>query len=309
MLGTDYPLQQPGEMGRTGAELSPYTGEPLGISYPKMEVRRSLRRDSAGHARLARRAGAEPVSASAWKSSTAVPASCLKTPMPPCTPAARATSWPSPAVAPTPWTGAWKRWPTPTRRWRMCPPPPLGSASSARVVPRGWRNSINWSRGVSAWLSAARLFPCGTAIPPFCASLATGNPVVFKPHPSAILPVAMVTSVCREVLAEAGFDPNLVSMVADTREEPATMALLEHPATAIVDFTGSPCFRPMDRAALQRQTGVHGDRRLQLGGDRVHRRPAGDGRGDRPLPVPGLGPDVYQCAEYPHSRRRHSRRR
>jgi acyl-CoA reductase-like NAD-dependent aldehyde dehydrogenase len=31
-------------------------------------------------------------------------------------------------------------------------------------------------------------------------------------------------------------------MVADTREEPATMALLEHPDTAIVDFTGSPRF-------------------------------------------------------------------
>ena len=62
------------------------------------------------------------------------------------------------------------------------------------------------------------------------------------PTHAAILPVAMVTSVCREVLAEAGFDANLVSMVADTREEPATMGLLEHPATAIVDFTGSPSF-------------------------------------------------------------------
>jgi acyl-CoA reductase-like NAD-dependent aldehyde dehydrogenase len=31
-------------------------------------------------------------------------------------------------------------------------------------------------------------------------------------------------------------------MVADTREVPATMALLQHPATAIVDFTGSPQF-------------------------------------------------------------------
>src|SRR5210317_2208775 len=35
MLGSHYPLQQPGEIGRTGAEVSPYTGKPLGISYPK----------------------------------------------------------------------------------------------------------------------------------------------------------------------------------------------------------------------------------------------------------------------------------
>jgi phenylacetic acid degradation protein paaN len=48
--------------------------------------------------------------------------------------------------------------------------------------------------------------------------------------------------VARDVLAEAGFDPNLVTLVADTREEPATMALLQHPATAIIDFTGSPRF-------------------------------------------------------------------
>jgi phenylacetic acid degradation protein paaN len=48
--------------------------------------------------------------------------------------------------------------------------------------------------------------------------------------------------VARDVLAESGFDPNLVTLVADTREEPATMPLLEHPMTAIVDFTGSPAF-------------------------------------------------------------------
>tara|TARA_R110001599_G_scaffold353459_2_gene592795 strand:+ start:46140 stop:47033 length:894 start_codon:yes stop_codon:yes gene_type:complete len=96
-------------------------------------------------------------------------------------------------------------------------------------------------RGIAVVICCAT-FPLWNGYPALCASLATGNPVVFKPHPSAILPVAMVVSVCRAVLEEAGFDPNLVTMVADTREEPATMALLEHPATAIVDFTGSPVF-------------------------------------------------------------------
>ena len=42
MLGVDYPLEQPGEIGRTGAEISPYTGEPLGITYPKVDVDLSL---------------------------------------------------------------------------------------------------------------------------------------------------------------------------------------------------------------------------------------------------------------------------
>jgi phenylacetic acid degradation protein paaN len=96
-------------------------------------------------------------------------------------------------------------------------------------------------RGVGVVICCAT-FPLWNGYPALCASLATGNPVVLKPHPSAILPVAMLTTVAREVLAEAGYDPNLVTMVADTRDEPATMALLEHPATAIVDFTGSPHF-------------------------------------------------------------------
>jgi phenylacetic acid degradation protein paaN len=96
-------------------------------------------------------------------------------------------------------------------------------------------------RGVGVVICCAT-FPLWNGYPALCASLATGNPVVFKPHPGAILPVAMVTTVCREILAQSGFDPNLVTMVADTREEPATMALLEHPDTAIVDFTGSPRF-------------------------------------------------------------------
>jgi phenylacetic acid degradation protein paaN len=96
-------------------------------------------------------------------------------------------------------------------------------------------------RGVGVVICCAT-FPLWNGYPALCANLATGNPVVLKPHPSAILPVAMLVSVCREVLAEAGFDPNLVTLVADTRDEPATHALLEHPATAIVDFTGSPAF-------------------------------------------------------------------
>jgi len=38
MLGVDYPLSQPGEVGRVGAEISPYTRQPLGITYPKVDV-------------------------------------------------------------------------------------------------------------------------------------------------------------------------------------------------------------------------------------------------------------------------------
>ncbi len=35
-----------------------------------------------------------------------------------------------------------------------------------------------------------------------------------KPHPAAILPLAITVKIAREVLAEAGFDPNVVTLVA-----------------------------------------------------------------------------------------------
>jgi phenylacetic acid degradation protein paaN len=72
------------------------------------------------------------------------------------------------------------------------------------------------------------------------ANLATGNPVVVKPHPTTVLPVALAVQIVRETLADAGFDPNLVALATDTGIAPITDDLVDHPATAIVDFTGSP---------------------------------------------------------------------
>ena len=96
-------------------------------------------------------------------------------------------------------------------------------------------------RGIGVVICCAT-FPLWNTYPALCASLATGNPVVLKPHPAATLPVALVARVCREVLAEAGYDPNLVTLAADTRADPATLPLIQHPDTAIIDFTGSPRF-------------------------------------------------------------------
>ena len=37
-LNTSFKLDQPGETGRTGLEISPYTQQPLGIDYPKSDT-------------------------------------------------------------------------------------------------------------------------------------------------------------------------------------------------------------------------------------------------------------------------------
>ena len=241
MLGKDYALQQPGEIGRTGAEVSPYTGEPLGITYPKMDVGRLYEavatgmpawRQAAPQTRvgvcleiLDRCAGQlfENAHATMHTSGQSYIMAFAGSGANALDRGLEALAYAHKAMADVPATALWER--------------QFGKGGAARlekqyhIVPRG----------VSVAICCAT-FPLWNGYPALCASLATGNPVVFKPHPSAILPVAMVTSVCREVLLAAGFDPNLVSMVADTRDEPATMALLEHPATAIIDFTGSPRF-------------------------------------------------------------------
>ncbi|MDO6711585.1 phenylacetic acid degradation protein PaaN [Aliiglaciecola sp. 2_MG-2023] len=96
-------------------------------------------------------------------------------------------------------------------------------------------------RGVGLVICCAS-FPTWNAYPAMFASLATGNPVVVKPHPIAILPMAIVVETCRATLAEFGFDPNLVTLAADTIAEPIAKQYIDHPDVQIIDFTGSPRF-------------------------------------------------------------------
>jgi phenylacetic acid degradation protein paaN len=96
-------------------------------------------------------------------------------------------------------------------------------------------------RGVAVCFTCAS-FPTWNAYPSMIASLATGNAVIVKPHPATVLPMAISIEVFREVLAECGFDPNLVSMLVDTTSEPIGKRIIKHPDCAIVDFTGSARF-------------------------------------------------------------------
>ena len=241
MLGSDYPLEQPGEIGRTGAEVSPYTGEPLGITYPKVDVAQLYDaiaaampawRDASPQTRIGvcleildRCAGQlfENAHATMHTSGQSYIMAFAGSGANALDRGLEALAYAQKAMADVPETAEWER--------------QFGKSGAARLSKR-YRIM---PRGVGVVICCAT-FPLWNGYPAMCASLATGNPVVLKPHPAAILPVALLTTVARQVLDEQGFDPNLVSMVADTRDEPATMPLLEHPMTAIVDFTGSPRF-------------------------------------------------------------------
>ncbi len=108
---------------------------------------------------------------------------------------------------------------------------PIRMQKDYRVVPRG-----------VALVIGCNTFPTWNAYPGIFASLATGNPVVVKPHPQAVLPLAITVQVAREVLAEAGFDPALVQLAAEDDGGTLAKDLALHPAVKIIDYTGGPGF-------------------------------------------------------------------
>jgi phenylacetic acid degradation protein paaN len=96
-------------------------------------------------------------------------------------------------------------------------------------------------RGV-ALIIGCNTFPTWNSWPGLFASLACGNPVVVKPHPGAVLPLAITVQVAREVLDEAGLDPNLVTLAAEDPADGLAAVLAVRPEVKLVDFTGSNAF-------------------------------------------------------------------
>ncbi|MEW2401653.1 phenylacetic acid degradation protein PaaN [Streptomyces sp. NPDC046862] len=96
-------------------------------------------------------------------------------------------------------------------------------------------------RGI-ALLIGCNTFPTWNGYPGLFASLATGNAVLVKPHPRAVLPLALTVQVAREVLAEAGFDANLVALAAERPGEGIAKTLAVRPEIRIIDYTGSTAF-------------------------------------------------------------------
>lgn len=241
MLNNDFVLQQPGEIGQVGEEISPYTGESLGVRYPWVDPAQlfpaiNSARPAWAAASPNERVGVcleilhrcgqqlfENAHATMHTSGQSYVMAFAGSGANALDRGLEALAYAHKAMADVPATAHWER--------------QFGADGVAsldkqyRLVPRG----------IGVVICCAT-FPLWNTYPALCASLATGNPVILKPHPAATLPVALVARVCREVLADAGFDPNLVTLAADSREAPATIALVEHPDTAIIDFTGSPRF-------------------------------------------------------------------
>lgn len=108
---------------------------------------------------------------------------------------------------------------------------PIRLEKTFTVVPRG-----------VALVIGCNTFPTWNSWPGLFASLVTGNPVIVKPHPGAVLPLAITVQVAEEVLSEAGFDPHLVTLAAEDPADGLAAVLAVRPEVRLIDFTGGNAF-------------------------------------------------------------------
>jgi phenylacetic acid degradation protein paaN len=108
---------------------------------------------------------------------------------------------------------------------------PIRMEKTFTVVPRG-----------VALVIGCNTFPTWNSWPGLFASLVTGNAVVVKPHPGAVLPLAITVQTCQDVLGEAGFDPHLVTLAAEDPADGMAKVLATRPEIKLIDYTGSTAF-------------------------------------------------------------------
>jgi len=237
LLNRRFPLTQPATIGQVGSEQSPY-GMKLGVTYPKPDIDGLMAAVEVAESSW-RKAGPE-----AWvgvsleildrinKASFEIANAIMHTTGQAFVMSfqaggphaqdrgleAVAYAWDQMSRIP-----AQARWEKPQGK-----NDPVRMEKRFRIVPRGVALVIGCST-----------FPTWNGYPGIFASLATGNAVVVKPHPNAILPLAITVRIAREVLTEGGFDPNVVTLIAHDSGDNMAQSLALRPEIKIVDFTGS----------------------------------------------------------------------
>ncbi len=102
----------------------------------------------------------------------------------------------------------------------------------------------NWKavpKGVALVIGCST-FPIWNTVPALFADLITGNATIVKPHPKAVLPIAIVIGELQKLFKENGIDIHTVQLAADTLANPITKHLAENAAVKLVDYTGGSVF-------------------------------------------------------------------
>ncbi|MEO1269350.1 MAG: aldehyde dehydrogenase family protein [Myxococcota bacterium] len=240
-LGETFALDLPGQMGWLGAERSPYTGELLEVRYPRVAAEplaeAMLKAWPAWRqASVAERVGVCMEMLDRWaQQSFEHTYATMHTTGQPFMLAFAGSGASSLDRGLEALAMAWDVMQALPRRATYARH--FGRGAPVRLEKRYRPMPV----GIAVVLSCGS-YPAWNAYPAMMANLATGNPVVVKPHPETILPMAIAVETARTCLQEAGFDPNLLTLACDTWEEPIATALFDHPATAIIDFTGGQQF-------------------------------------------------------------------
>ena len=96
-------------------------------------------------------------------------------------------------------------------------------------------------KGISVVIGCST-FPTWNSVTGIYGSLMTGNTVIVKPHPGAILPIAIFVAEIQNVLAENNLDPNVCQLAVDTFDKMITKELAEHTDVKLIDYTGNSAF-------------------------------------------------------------------
>lgn len=96
-------------------------------------------------------------------------------------------------------------------------------------------------KGISVVIGCST-FPTWNSVTGIYGSLITGNAVIVKPHPGAILPIAIFVAEIQQVLSERNLNPNICQLTVDTFDKMITKELAEHTDVKLIDFTGNAAF-------------------------------------------------------------------
>ncbi len=148
-------------------------------------------------------------------------------------------------------------------------------------------------------------FPTWNSYPGLFAGLATGNAVLVKPHPRAVLPLAITVRIVREVLRDHGSTRTSCAWPPSRRAAAWPPSSPCAPEVGIVDYTGSSSFGDwLEQHARQAQVYTE-----KAGVNAVVVDSTDDYRGHARQPRLLAGAlqraDVHHAAEPPRAARRH----
>ncbi|TWF44282.1 phenylacetic acid degradation protein paaN [Chitinophaga polysaccharea] len=241
LLGKPFKqLLQTGETGWSGEEVSPYTQEVLGVSYPIFAVSDLLSKaaeagKSWGKLPVAERAGALTETLERIKDYFFdIANATMHT-------TGQSFMMSFQASGPHANDRALEAIATGYHELQRYPPHLEWEKPMGKISIRLYKTFKPIPKGIGVVIGCST-FPVWNTLPGVYADLIAGNPVIIKPHPKAVLPIAIAVSAIQQALRDNGYDPHICQLAADSSDHLITKELCEHPDVKLIDYTGGSAF-------------------------------------------------------------------